>query len=233
MTNLNRNAFLSAVVIACFTSACATPLPHKQLETAPTARDSFQERSTYYKAHVADRVEFSQTGYLQLHGGERIYWPEDLMPAVDKDSPTGKALTEHVAMREEAEFYNTWFTSPGMFVALGGMVGTAVGFSFAVSEVSGDFGATFTHPYFLIPAAITVGGLAYGYTGMIFGGTPGRLANESLMTALSTYNQSLEDRLGVHSNADGQIIDTQGVGGLGTSGEGDAGAPSDEEGTDI
>lgn len=89
----------TTLALALAATACATPLPHIELPRAPTSQDGYQARADHFKRYAPDSREYS---HLFLHGGDRVYWPEDLAPAVDDDSATGKAIREYLDARDKA-----------------------------------------------------------------------------------------------------------------------------------
>ncbi len=215
---LNRLFALTLAATLGFASACAS-LPHKTLTTAPTAEDSYEERARYYREHTPALVNFSSTGYLLLHGGTQLYYPEDLRPAVDPDSPTARAIDAHVPARESAQAFSDWVSMPSMVVALVGGLAASAAFPLALNSTNGDFGGTFTDPLLLGSTGVFVLGLGGIVAGGLLTAEPSRVANESLVTIRATYPQSLEDRVRIHADGDGKLVDTAPApqpGGLGT-----------------
>lgn len=186
---------------------CAT-LPHTELPLAPDASAPYEQRAAYYRAHAPELVTFSETGYLLLHGGTRLYFPEDLRPAVDPDSPTAQAIEQHVPARETARAINDWVGMPALAVATLGGIGASVAFPLALNATDGDFGRTFTDPLLLASGGVFVLGLGGIVAAGLLASEPSRIAGESLVTLLRTYPQSLEDRLAIHVDGDGNLVDT-------------------------
>lgn len=204
MPSAKRPLLVFAVGSVLAAAGCAT-WPHQPLPTPPASSAPYEERAAYYKKYSPEAANFSQSGYLLLHDGTRLYWPEDLLPVVAADSPTAKAVAEHVPQRDTSHTIVAWVLLPSYAGTLVGSVALAVGFSVAPAD---DMLGRLVSPLTLAPAAFLGLALVGVLVGNVLNADPARLANESLLAVVTTYPQSLEDRLLVHVNADGNIVDT-------------------------
>lgn len=205
----DRSRLLACAIGAALLVAGCAHWPRQPLPAAPTADAPYQERAAYFKQFAPEAADFTQNGYLLLHDGSRLYWPEDLLPAVAPDSPTARAVAEHVQARDTSNTITTWLLLPSYTGTLIGCVALAVGFSFS----SGDMLGRLVSPLTLAPAGFLGLALVGVLVGNMLNADPARLANESLLAIVTTYPQSLEDRLQVHVNADGNIVDTSAAAG--------------------
>lgn len=216
-----RSFISSAVVLGTlFASACATPKPHVELPRAPTRDAGYEERAAYMKNFSADTRE---SDHVFLHNGTRVYWPEDLAPAVDEESPTAAAINEHMKARETIEGWQ-WGYDVSQVVAYAGAAGMLGGLGmlfFPIAVQSVDTLAP-AEPYAWYPAigGLVAGGslIAVAYAG-IFG--LNTMLSEELETsgetadrAIRTYQQSLSDRVRVGVDANGILFDLDALGGV-------------------
>lgn len=215
-----------AALVSCAalcSMVCATaPRPHVSLPEAPTRDAPFEQRSAYYKAHSADTLE---RDHVFLHDGTRVYWPEDLGPAVDDGSPTAKAIADHVEAREVVEGFaplGTVFTAAYAVGGLGLMGGLVVMLAAPVALLvlnqqhlagvsSNDltFGSLAAGGVMMGAGSVILLGAMlgqWGFSSFVVGEDVERAA-ESAERAARTYNQSLTDRLGVGVDANGVIFD--------------------------
>lgn len=230
---------LLCVVVLVALSACATAKPHTEIPPAPVD-GSFEERRSYYKEHDLNE---RMADHLFLHGGKRIYYPEDLRPAVADDSPTAKAIDEHLVVREKVERWQPFFwvvqgaTIVGGIAAIGSLVGLFLGdIDPALDDVGGNlavFGSIGGLSLMMASLAAILGWqLLYAEETDAFAETADR--------AWRTYPQSLTDNVGVGVNADGILFDLRkpqkstvfGVGGVGNALGGLRGDSVPDEGTD-
>lgn len=201
---------VAVVALALAATACATPNPHVELPRAPTAKDDYDARAAYFKQYAPDTREYS---HIFLHGGDRVYWPEDLAPAVDDASPTGKAIREYLDARDKA--------APLQAVSSGAMAVFGVGM---LGFLASPF-LLFIDP---LPSEVAFGSMAVtggasavalvvGLGAVMMNPDEARMA-EAADRASRTYPQSLSDRVGIHIDANGNLIDSN-TGGLGVRGE--------------
>lgn len=198
-----RRTILALILIAA--SGCRT-VPHVEIPKAPTTADPYDRRAAYYKAYSADGMS---GGALLLHGGERVHWPEDLLPAVDEASPTAKAIRRVVQARERLEA-RSWFIGVPATIAVAGGSGLMLAspallfFDGVESDVM--------MPTLLAGAGIAVGGLAWGWAGEALFNAEDRTTFETgIETVLQTYPQSLSDRVAIQPSADGLLLDLEAV----------------------
>jgi hypothetical protein len=197
-------AVLAALAVLA-ASGCATLPPHTTLPAAPTADAPYAERAAYVKKYMLDARE---QDHMFLHGGDRIYYPEDLKPAVDVDSPTAKAIDEHLKARAVLEEY-AWVGTLGSVTATVGLALFPASLIVLFLPLDDD-----TKKLGLIP---TLGGgvalmaLGLGVIGVnvLVVGEDANVAGESADRAARTYPQALLDRLGVNIDADGNIVDNR------------------------
>lgn len=197
---------LLSVVTAAGAVACATPNPHVELPRAPTRDAGYDERAAYFKSYAPDSREYS---HLFLHGGERVYWPEDLAPAVDEGSPTGKAIRDYLDARDKAAPLQA--VSGGAMAVFGaGMLGfLASPFLLFIDPLPSEvaFGSM------AVTGGVSGVALLVGLGAVMMNPDEARMA-ESADRAVRTYPQALSDRVGIHVDADGNLVDSAG-GGLG------------------
>lgn len=188
--------------IAC-TSGCATPFPHAELPRAPTRDDGYEVRAAYFKSYVLDSREGN---HLFLHGGTRVYWPEDLLPAIDDSSPSALAIREHVEARQKAEQWSWLGTTGAMTMSLGmvSLVGMLVPLALPIAESDKSTAVI------VIGAGSIAGlgvGLGLGIVHVLIVGDDESRASEAADRAARTYPQALSDRLAIGADADGRIVD--------------------------
>jgi hypothetical protein len=198
-----------ALVALLALAACATPNPHANIPRAPASNGDYDARAKYYKLYSLDSREGD---HLFLHNGTRVYWPEDLLPAVDDDSPAAMAIRDHVAARGRVEQYN-WLGTTGAVAAGVGLIGLP----FCVAPlflslgdpplVSENDASTATVAALVAASALTVVGFALLGVDWAIVGHDADVAGESADRAARTYPQALSDRLGVGVDADGRIVD--------------------------
>lgn len=189
---------------------CATLPPHATIPEAPTATAPYSERAAYVKKYMLDAREGD---HVFLHGGDRIYYPEDLRPAVDPDSPTAKAIDEHVTSRAVLDD-TAWIGLLGSYTSAAGLVlfsSSLVVLFLPIDEDTKKLGVIGTMGGGLGLLALGVGIIGVN---LIVVGEDAERANEAADRAARTYPQSLLDRLGVHIDADGNIVDDTAAGGL-------------------
>lgn len=204
----HRAASTIAVLTVLGTGACASTAPHVTLAVAPDASAPYAERAAYYKRAAVDRYDGSR---LTLHDGTFVYWPEDLKPAVAPDSHTGQAIDAVVAARAAVQPAKMVSTA-GMVVAAGGLLaltGSMVALMGGVVATGGrsppDGGLVFPLLYGGL-GAMGVGGVVAMAPGMVFSQQYQDLADAS-QKVLTTYPQSLSDRVAIMPDADGRLID--------------------------
>ena len=191
---------VAVAVLALAATACATPAPHLEIPRAPASSDNYELRAAYFKTYAPDTREYSS---VFLHGGDRVYWPEDLAPAVDDDSPTGKAIREYLDAREKA--------APLQAVSNGSMAVFGVGI---LGFLASPF-LLFVEP---LPSEVAFGAMAVtgGASGVaLLVGLGATMMNpheqrmgEAADRASRTYPQSLSDRVGIHIDVNGNLIDS-------------------------
>ena len=189
-----------AVAVALTAAACATPAPHLEIPRAPTSKDNYELRAAYFKTYAPDTNEYAS---IFLHGGDRVYWPEDLAPAVDDGSPTGKAIREYLDAREKA--------APLQAVSGGSMAVFGVGM---LGFLASPF-LLFIDP---LPSEVAFGAMAVtgGASGVaLLVGLGATMLNsdeqrmgEASDRASPTYPQSLSDRVGIHIDVNDNLIDS-------------------------
>lgn len=204
---MSRSLSLLALVTVTLSAACVTPLPHVELERAPSLDAPFDDRARYYKEHALGSREHN---HVFLHGGTRVYWPEDLLPAVDPGSPTAKAIQDHVEARERVEEWN-WLSYGisgvgyvGGALLLGGLGAMAIPL---FADQYEDVGWTLVAGGLIGGGVIMLGGLGLVFVHEAITGEDAAEAAEASDRAVKTYPQSLSDRLGVGVSADGVILD--------------------------
>ena len=188
---------------------CATGRTHVTLADAPTKDASYEARAAYFKQHAPSSFDGTR---VVLHDGTSIYWPEDLKPAVDPSSPTAKAIADAAAAREALAPGNAIGTT-GSLLAAGGLVvmmgGLTVGIGETIMRNDG------THPVgdaVMLPSVI--GGTGALLAGLGVAMVPGFLyaaeqekLDDATRRVLTTYPQSLADRLAIQPDANGILVD--------------------------
>lgn len=208
---LRRLAPSLAALVVSVTLGCATvaPSPHVELPRAPAADEPFDARASYLKDHA---LQSRESDHVFLHGGTRVYWPEDLLPAVDASSPTAKAIQEHVEARERVEAFDwiNYGTNGLGFVGGAAMLGGlgAMFIPIASDDPSvEDLGWGLTLTGLVGGGALMGGALVVAMVHGFIVGEDAQAANEAADRAVRTYPQSLSDRLGVGIDANGRIVD--------------------------
>lgn len=202
-----RTAALALASVLAAT-ACATPLPHLEIPRAPTSKDGYELRAAYFKSYAPDSREYS---HIFLHGGDRVYWPEDLAPAVDDESPTAKAIREYLDARDKAAPLQA--VGNGSMAVFGiGMLGfLASPFLLFVDPLPSEaaFGSM------AVTGGVSGIALVVGLGAAMMNGDEQRMA-EAADRASRTYPQSLSDRVGIHIDVNGNLIDSNTGGATGT-----------------
>jgi hypothetical protein len=152
----------------------------------------------------------NEGNHLFLNGGDRIYYPEDLLPAVDASSPAGKAIAEHVVARENYESV-AWLGTAGSVVSAVGLVGMLGSLGALVLPVDESAQMPIWLAAFAGGSGIAVAGVGIMLLPLVIAGDDAEKAAESADRAGRTYLQSLSDRLGVHVDGDGNIVDSTGL----------------------
>ncbi|MBI1947327.1 MAG: hypothetical protein HYS27_16655 [Deltaproteobacteria bacterium] len=193
-----RTVALAAAVLLA--AACATPLPHLEIPRAPTDKDAYELRAAYFKTYAPDSREYS---HIFLHGGDRVYWPEDLAPAVDDESPTAKAIRDYLEARDKAAPLQA--VSGGSMAVFGvGMLGfLASPFLLFIDPLPSEvaFGSM------AVTGTVSGVALVVGLGAAMMNGDEQRMA-DAADRASRTYPQSLSDRVGIHIDANGNLIDS-------------------------
>jgi hypothetical protein len=213
MAQLNCTSFssrslpLAARVVVAGTllasiTACQS-LPHTQLTTAPNLDDRYEKRAAYFKKYSPDTYDGSR---VLLHDGTAIYYPEDLAPAVDPESPTASAIAKNTKLRAAIEAKTPLVMYPAYGLVALGAVGMFSSLAFTGSNQDGLFLGTM-----LGGTGLMVAGVAWGYIGSaVMLGDDERALNDATSAVLTTYAQSLSDRVGIQPDADGHLADTAG-----------------------
>jgi hypothetical protein len=121
--------------------------------------------------------------YLQLAGGERVYYPEDILAVVPSESPAGRAASDSRSSRKL-----------GNGLQLGGAAAITAGvvlavLSFATVDSSGELNTT--------PLYLGLG-LSLGGVGLLSGAHfVNNSAADEAATAFETYDASLQQQLSV------------------------------------
>ena len=123
---------LALLLLLSALAGCAST--RVQVEPAPTASAPLTDRQTYYQKHRpvgAERKTTSmgfasqlgtpiteekvmETGVLELNDGTRVLEDEDVLPAVDANSPTAQAIRESVTAR--AAYYGWSYGACGIML---------------------------------------------------------------------------------------------------------------------
>jgi hypothetical protein len=197
------------VLFALLATACATPNPHANIPRAPTPNENYDARAKYYKSYSLDSREGD---HVFLHGGQRVYWPEDLLPAVDDDSPAAMAIRDHVSARKKVEQYE-WLGSTGGIAAGVGLITlpfcvVPLFFSDGSNPLLTESDANnYVLGALVASSAVLVAGFALLGVDWAIVGHDVDVAGEAADRAVRTYPQALSDRLGVGVDADGRIVD--------------------------
>lgn len=185
---------------------CATSYPHVQLARAPTEDASYEERAAYYKAHAASAYDGQR---LVLHDGTAIYWPEDLAPAVDDGSPTAKAIREAQKAREDLAPLGAVQLASAGALALG-TVGMTASLVPLVAMRDSELGTPLGMGLLVGGGAVMVGGAMSATLAPMFFVEPQRRFDDAIRAVVTTYPQSLSDRVGIQPDADGRLVDVAG-----------------------
>ena len=201
-----RLVSLGLCLVAVVATGCRTVHDHVEIPPAPTD-GGFDERGAYFKTH---QLQSKEVDHLFLHGGTRVFYPEDLRPAVADASPAAKAMDEHVAARTVIDGWMPWYDTFSVVGGVGGgvMLAGTLGFFLPVlSPELSDAGA-----YVVLGGVGAGGALMIGALGGILA-LNAVLAEEITATAESadrawrTYPQSLQDNVDVGVDANGLLFD--------------------------
>ena len=187
-----RSRKLCSVVCLSLTAACHehvalqapstnAPEPDRVAAYSKLRPISYHETKTVMSGDLLGVMTQRKVDYLQLAGGQRVYYPEDILEVVPTDSPAGRAASDSRSSRK---------LSSGL--QLGGAASLTAGvalalFSLFTVDTSGNVNKT--PLYFGL--GFSLGGLAL-LTGAHF---VGNSAADEASTAFETYELSLRQQL--------------------------------------
>lgn len=193
---------------------------HVQLSAPPASAPSAERlgayqrlRATgYQQTQVVTVGQYGVTGvtrttdFLQLQSGERVYYPEDILPVVGPDSPAGLAAAASVSARDTGAIFNgiaITLTSVGLGVLLASLAfigedSTSTGSGGAPG--SDGLGTALT--LILVGGGIAIAGSIMLIPAMIYASN----ATDEATSAYETYNTSLAGNLGLCERGD-QVVD--------------------------
>lgn len=195
-----RKGFLVVAGLA----VCGTVGCHEHVAlNAPEASAPVEERrQAYAKLHPLTMHETHTTylqggapvgairevDYLQLASGQRVYYPEDLLAVVDKDSPAGQAAERSHSAR------STTYTLRG--VGVGGIV---VGAGIMILPLMQDRepGESIN----MTPMWIGGGIMLAGGLMQMIAGAYSKTANDEASTSFELYDEALRQRLDLSDGA--------------------------------
>lgn len=195
------------VVVALATGCGANLYPHVKLDEAPTAQAPYDARADYYKRHNPDSYDGVR---MVLHDGTTIYWPEDLRPAVAPTSPTAKAIDRVEEARAKLKPMEDAMSVTGIVGAAGlGAMGAAMlpGMVWTIDS---------THNELMGVAALGLlvgGGAAITGAAMVATVLPAfyledqQRFSDAIGAVVTTYPQSLSDRVAIQPDANGRLVD--------------------------
>lgn len=172
---------------------------------APPSSSSIQDRVAAYEklqplsthetrvAYVGGRPVVGMirhVDYLQLASGERVYYPEDVLPVVGRDSPTGKAAERSKLSRTKSHLFT------GLFIG-----GIAVGVGLIALPAMKDRkpGESTNMAPIWIGSGLALGSLIFHFVHTGFAST----ANDEAATAFETYDSSLRNQLNLCDKGQG------------------------------
>ena len=180
---------------------------HVVLNAPPPSAPLEERTATYEKLHPLTMHETHITylrggtpvgatrevDYLQLADGQRVYYPEDLLPVVDESSSTAKAAERSHSARS---------TSYALKGAGYGGIFLGAGIMLVPVLQSHQPGESMNMTPIWVGAGVMILGAVVGLVGGTFAGT----ANDEASTAFETYDESLRDRLDLNrpTNEPGQ-----------------------------
>jgi hypothetical protein len=179
---------------------------HVQLQapepTAPEAertaayarlRPLAMHQTDYYRVGSFGQTSYAgtTTDYLQLAGGERVYYPEDVLPVVPAGSPSATAA------QESADTRSTGNTVLGVGCGVMGL-GVGVGFYPFFARDSGS-SVDFT------PVLVGIGLMLAGGVVALVGNVIRNSASDEAASAFLTYDDSLLQRLALCDAGGGRV----------------------------
>ena len=206
-----RSACLTLVVVTgASAGGCATAYPHTSLDTAPTTAATYDKRAAYFKRAAPNGYDEES---VVLRDGTVVYHAEDLLPAVDAASTTATAIHKTTTLREELAPKELAVWGPGIgLIGVGSAV--ALGSLFVpvliAPELSKETGApTAMMIGGTVGIATVVVGLGWGFIGQsLFLDEQERALNDANVAAITTYGQSLSERVGIVPDGNGRLVDT-------------------------
>lgn len=138
--------------------------------------------TTIYQSGVIPISDTKTTDYMQLANGMRVYYPEDIKPVVDAESPSARAADASVSKRSVAGYLG--------IAALASLVG---GMALALSSAgsTNDVGEPNRTPMFIGIGIAAVGTLGFGFAAQAVATS----SQEEAATSFETYNADLSQHL--------------------------------------
>jgi hypothetical protein len=184
----------AAVAVTASLAAACGPA-HVQLATPPPSANVVERAATYEQLRplgtstqtdvimTPNMLLVTQSEFLQLADGTRVYHPDDLEPVVADDSATGRAIRDY---RDAKASSRRWRHGTLIAMAAGVAVATVGGIVLSSDEESGVGGALFIS-----------GGLVTIFSPLGLLGTiiPEREARDARRTAFFTYDGSLRQAM--------------------------------------
>lgn len=194
---------------------------HTQLGELPGGSEPIETRMGAYQRYrpVSEQqtlhVTINQYGnvsnatltldHITLADGSVIIYPEDLLPAVESNSPTAQAAIRS----REARRIGMWLNYPGLLASIAGVGIMIPGVFAAVPHTTyNSDGTTTTQPGNYALLGTSIGVLAAGLVLLAVGGFGfnGPSARDRL-TTFETYPTALASRLGLCDQGDGRLTD--------------------------
>ena len=178
----------------CYSHVRLDPVPEKEapLEERVAAYKELQpvaQRNTVtlHRGGFGAGFVTSNTDFLVLGNGLRVHHPEDLLPAVDFNSPTAQYIREYEAWKKR-EMTSAWVGYGAM-----GVAGAALLASLPFESSDGRAQALYWTAG--TAGAVLMGSLAVSLTSTF-------LSRRERDSAFMTYDRSLQKRLGLDSEAE-------------------------------
>jgi hypothetical protein len=192
---VTRPTARAAVAALAPTLLLACGPAHVQLATPPPSANVVERAATYEQLRplgtstqtdvimTPNMLLVTQSEFLQLADGTRVYHPDDLEPVVADDSATGRAIRDY---RDAKASSRRWRNGTLIAMAAGVAAATVGGIVLSNDEESGVGGALF-----LSGGLVTI----FSPLGLLGTIVPEREARDARRTAFFTYDASLRQAM--------------------------------------
>lgn len=199
---------LAVTVVLALAAGCGANLhPHVKLDEAPTAAAPYAARADYYKRHNPDAYDGVR---MVLHDGTAIYWPEDLRPAVAPTSPTAKAIDRVEDARAKLKPMEDALAVTGLVSVAGlGAMGASMlpGLAWTMDSTNNDLMGLAALGLLVGGGAAITGAAMVATVLPVFYMEDQQRFSDAIGAVVTTYPQSLSDRVAIQPDANGRLVD--------------------------